>query len=191
MEDTCNGERASKVPPRGRSGCFSFGFRARAGEAALGLPPLFLLECTAPAVLGISPAENSCSSFMGFGWSDVAQRSPTSVGLGLSMKTASEIITDRTKHVALISVQCCKSRDECVHECVQVVGKFHLSEKNKRARVHFCCGEPQHNGQNPDPKCSQAILQNFACRWTSTVPEIKFHESKYKLSALEKGCYPM
>jgi hypothetical protein len=154
MEDTCKGERASKVLPRGRSGCFSFGFRARAGEAALRLPPLFLLECTAPAVPGFSPAEKSCSSFMGIDWSDVAQRSPTSVGLELSMKTANEMITDRTKHVALISVQCCKLRDECVHECVQVVGKSHLGEKNKSDGVRLGCGEPQHNCQNPDPKRS-------------------------------------
>ncbi len=69
--------------------------------------PCFLFKGE-PLGLLDSPAISS-SFFMGIDWSDVAQRSLTSLGFALMMKKASEMNTESTKQAAPNSIQCCKS----------------------------------------------------------------------------------
>lgn len=52
--------------------------------------------------------------------------------------------------------------------------QLHLSQKNGNGGIAGVCHiEPHGNGQDPNPKCSQAVLENAACRGASAVPAMQ------------------
>ena len=64
----------------------------------------------------------------------------------------------------------------------------HLSQKNGNGGIAGVCHiEPHENGQDPNPKCSQAVLENAACRGASAVPAMQESRRGWRASWWERG----